>query len=254
VKAGDDPAAFYAAGYSLADREESLRLGRWRELGARTKAAHAVALCRPAPASVVEIGCGEGALLAELVRAWPDARFDGFELSAPAIEIARSRGLERVGRLEAYDGAHVPAADDAYELAVLSHVLEHVPDPLPLLREAARVARRVLVEVPLEDNVSGRRPAHRAESERIGHLHQFARSDVHALIAAAGLGVERELSDPLPYEHHAFFAGSAAARGRAALKWAVRTAIWKYAPKGGEKWFTLHYAVVTGPSRVQDGP
>jgi hypothetical protein len=77
---------------------------------------------------------------------------------------------------------------------------------------------------------------------------------VHALIAAAGLGVERELSDPLPYEHHAFFAGSAAARGRAALKWAVRTAVWKFAPKGGEKWFTLHYAVVTGPSRVQDGP
>ena len=41
------PAAFYAAGYSLADREQSLKLGRWRELGARTKAAHAVALCRP---------------------------------------------------------------------------------------------------------------------------------------------------------------------------------------------------------------
>ena len=105
---------------------------------------------------MVEIGCGEGALLAELARAWPRRRFDGFELSAPAIEIARSRGIPRAGRLEAYDGAHVPAADGAYELAVLSHVLEHVPDPLPLLREAARVARRVLVEVPLEDNRSGR--------------------------------------------------------------------------------------------------
>ena len=81
-----------------------------------------------------------------------------------------------MGRLEAFDGAHVPAADGAYELAVLSHVLDRVPDPLPLLREAARVARRVLVEVPLEDNLSGRRPAHRAESERIGHLHQFNRA------------------------------------------------------------------------------
>src|SRR5688572_20035499 len=171
MKAAEDPAAFYAAGYSLADREESLKLGRWRELGARTKAAHAVALCRPAPATVVEIGCGEGALLAELARAWPRARFDGFELSAPAIEIARSREIARAGRLEAYDGARVPAADGAYELAVLSHVLEHVPDPLPLLREAARVARRVLVEVPLEGNRSAARPAKRAEAERIGHLH-----------------------------------------------------------------------------------
>jgi SAM-dependent methyltransferase len=250
VKAADDPAAFYAAGYSLTDREESLRLGRWRELGARTKAAHAVALCRPAPGTVVEIGCGEGALLAELVRAWPEARFDGFELSAPAIEIARSRGLERVGRLEAFDGAHVPAADGAYELAILSHVLEHVPDPLRLLREAARVARRVLVEVPLEDNLAGRRPAHRAESERIGHVHQFNRRMVHGLLDAAGLEVAAELSDPLPREHHAFFARDRAARTRAALKWAARTALWKVA--GGEKWFTVHYAVVTGPSRRED--
>ena len=249
MKAGDDPAAFYAAGYSLADREESLRLGRWRELGARTKAAHAVELCVPAPASVVEIGCGEGALLAELARAWPETRFDGFELSAPAIEIARSRGIPRAGRLAAFDGAHVPAEDGAYELAVLSHVLEHVPDPLPLLREAARVAGRVLVEVPLEDNVSGRRPANRAESERIGHLHQFNRGMVHGLVAAAGLEIAEELSDPLPREHHAFFARGAAARARATLKWGVRNAVFTVAPKGGEKWLTVHYTLLTGPSR-----
>ena len=112
----------------------------------------------------------------------------------------------------------------------------------------------MLVEVPLEDNRSGRRPAHRAESERIGHLHQFDRTDVHALVAAAGLGVERELSDPLPVRAPRLLRRrAAAARARAALKWAVRTAVWKFAPKGGEKWFTLHYAVVTGPSRGQDG-
>src|SRR3712207_8682865 len=46
----------------------------------------------------------------------------------------------------------------------------HVPDPEPLLAEAARVARYVLVEVPLEDNRSAARPAKRAISESIGHL------------------------------------------------------------------------------------
>ena len=255
MKAGEDPAAFYTAGYSLADREESLKLGRWRELGARTKAAHARGAVSSGAGDVVEIGCGEGALLAELARAWPQTRFDGFELSVPAIEIARSRGIPRAGRLEAYDGERVPAADGTYDLAVLSHVLEHVPDPLPLLREAARVARRVLVEVPLEGNHSGRRPAQprRVRADRPPAPVRAARR-ARRSSPRPGWSVERELSDPLPREHHAFFADGAAARARAALKWAVRTAVWKIAPEGGEKWFTLHYAVVTGPSHEKLGP
>ena len=145
MSASDDPAAFYTAGYSLADREEGMRMGRWRALGARTKAAHARDAVRRARASRPHAwsrsAAATASLLVELGAAWPDATFDGFELSPPAIEIARGRGIPRAGRLEAYDGARVPAEDGAYDLAVLSHVLEHVPDPAPLLREAARVAR-----------------------------------------------------------------------------------------------------------------
>jgi SAM-dependent methyltransferase len=245
----DDPTAFYTAGYSLADRDEGLRMGRWRALGARTKAAHARALSARAgvrPQRVVEIGCGDGSLLLELAAVWPDATFDGFELSPPAIEIARGRGLPRAGRLEAYDGARVPAGEDAYDLAVLSHVLEHVPDPAPLLAEAARVAPRVLVEVPLEDNRSAARPAKREEAARIGHLHAFNRGDVRALVAGAGLRVLAELSDPLPREHHAFFAQSGKARAAAAAKWAVRAAAWRAAPLRAETLFTVHYAALAG--------
>jgi SAM-dependent methyltransferase len=220
-------------------------MGRWRALGARTKAAHARALVTPDPLRVVEIGCGDGSLLLALADVWRDAAFDGFELSPPAIDIARGRGIPRAGRLEAFDGARVPADDRSYDLAVLSHVLEHVPDPAALLREAARVAARVLVEVPLEDNRSAARPAKRAEAARIGHLHAWSRADVRALVDGAGLEVAAELSDPLPYAHHAFFAESAKARAAAAVKWGVRAAAWKISPEGGEKFFTVHYAVLT---------
>jgi SAM-dependent methyltransferase len=240
------PAEFYTAGYSL-EHDEGMKMGRWRALGARTKAAHARTLSARAgvaPRRVVEIGCGDGSLLLALAEAWPHATFDGFELSPPAIEIARGRGIPRAGRLEAYDGERVPADDRAYDLAVLSHVLEHVPDPAPLLREAARVADRVLVEVPLEDNRSAARPAKRAEAARIGHLHALNRGHVRDWIDGAGLQVAGELSDPLPREHHAFFAGSAKGRAAAAAKWAVRATAWKAAPLRAERFFTVHYAVL----------
>jgi SAM-dependent methyltransferase len=236
---------FYTAGYSLGDADEAERMGRWRALGARSKAGHAVALCAEAdlrPETLVEIGCGDGALLAELGGRGLAPVLDGFELSAPAAELARARAIPGVRRIEAYDGERVPAEDDAYDLAVLSHVLEHVEQPLPLLREAARVAPAVLVEVPLEANRSAARPAKRAEAARIGHVQHLDRTAVHRLVSAAGLRIAADLSDPLPVEHHAFFASSPAARGRAAAKAGLRRALWRAAPRRAERLFTVHYA------------
>jgi SAM-dependent methyltransferase len=228
--------AFYEAGYALEDREQAERMGRWRAIGARSKAAHVRTLLQRAglrPATMVEIGCGDGSLLAELAAL---AIVDGFELSANAAAQARARGVAR--RVEAYDGEHLPVGDDEYELAVLSHVIEHVPDPLPLLKEAARVAPHVLVEVPLEDNPSGRRPAKRRLSEQSGHLHAFNRASLGALLNDAGLHARAMLTDPLPYEHHAFFGGAR----KGTVKWAVRTALHRLGV--AERLFTVHYAVL----------
>jgi SAM-dependent methyltransferase len=237
----NDLADFYREAYSLEDPAEAERMGRWRALGARVKADHVAALlrrCSLTPASVVEIGCGDGALLTELRARGLSGVLDGFEVSEPAARIAAGRGVAR--RVEAYDGERVPAGDGAYDLAVLSHVVEHVPEPLPLLREAARVARWVLVEVPLEDNRSGSRASKRAEAARIGHVQFFSRAALQRLLADAGITVRAELSDPLPREHHAFFAPAAPSTA----KWAVRWALWRAAPRLAERLFTVHYAAL----------
>jgi SAM-dependent methyltransferase len=240
---------FYAAHYAVADPREGERLGRWRALGAAGKAAHVAVLCARAgltPRTVVEIGCGDGAVLAALSARGIGERLDGFELSPEAAALARAKPLERAGRIEAYDGSAVPAPDDVYDLAILTHVLEHVPEPEALLGEAARVARHVVVEVPLEANRSARRPAVRAQAARIGHLHAFAREDVRRLCAAVGLTVSGELTDPLPLAHHAFFAEGRPALARAALKTAVRRAAFRVAPRRAERQFTVHYACLAG--------
>lgn len=222
-------------------------MGRWRALGARAKAAHVVELCARArlrPRTLVEIGCGDGSLLAELAARGVASTLDGFELSAPAAGLAAARGIPGVRTIAAYDGAHVPAEGGAYDLAVLSHVLEHVPEPAPLLAEAARVAGWVVVEVPLEANRSAGRPAKRAQAEEIGHLHRFDRAAVFELVARAGLRPVTTLADPLGREHHAFFADGGRARAAAGAKWAVRSGLHRAAPRTAERLFTVHFAVL----------
>jgi SAM-dependent methyltransferase len=187
---------------------------------------------------VVEIGCGDGALLAELrARDFAPERA-GYELSPTAVELARARGLA----VEAFDGERLPAPADRFDLAILSHVLEHVPEPVALLAEAARVAPAVVVEVPLEANLSAGRAAKRGGAVAIGHLHRLSRSAVRDLAARAGLEVAAELSDPLTREAHAFFAATPSRRARAAAKSVVRRGLHRAAPRAAERLFTVHYA------------
>ncbi len=230
----------YEDQYATGDPE---RAGAWRELCARNKAEHVIDLAgalHQAPRAIADIGCGDGVLLGLLAGAGIGERRDGFEISERAVAIAAGRaGVDSVQR---FDGLSLPAPDGAYDLGVLSHVLEHVPDPGPLLAEAARVCHALIVEVPLEDNRSASRPAAQRGREAVGHLHRFARADIAALAAGAGLTVTADVADPLPRAIHTFHAEGAAAGVRANAKAALRRALFAVAPATAERTFTLHYA------------
>jgi hypothetical protein len=143
---------------------------------------------------------------------------------------------------DTFDGTHVLAEDGSYDLGILSHVLEHVPDPAALLTETARVCRAVIVEVPLEANVSARRSSKRSGAAEIGHIQSLDRAAVHSLVERAGLRVAAEVLDPLPAEVHLFFASTPAQRLRARLTAAVRRAVFGASPPLASRLFTLHYA------------
>lgn len=237
----------YERRYTPGGEQELARNIAWRALCAANKADHVAALLARTgarSASLVEVGCGDGVLLAELARRGIGERHEGFDISERAV--ASAAGRPEIERAERFDGATLPVADGAYDLAVLSHVLEHVPDPAPLLAETARAAGAVIVEVPLEDNRSASRPSAQRGREAVGHLHRFARTDIHALAREAGLRVERELSDPLPLAIHAFHATGRSARARAGAKAAVRRALFAVSPGLAERSFTVHYACLLG--------
>jgi SAM-dependent methyltransferase len=237
----------YEAQYD-APGDHAARAGRWRALCAEGKADHVAALIgglAEPPRSVVEVGCGDGVLLAALAARGVGDRRHGFEISERAVELASGR--PEIDRVERFDGVTLPAEDGAYDLGVLSHVLEHVPDPAPLLRETARVARAVVVEVPLEDNRSASGAEAQRGREAVGHLHRFSRADINALARSAGLELAGDVADPLPRQVHTFWAAGAPARAKALLKAAVRRGAFAAAPAAAERLFTVHYAALLVP-------
>ena len=235
---GHDLGAFYDDAYGH-EGEEAGHWEQWRLLNARIKVDKIVRLWRgEPPRTVCEVGCGDGAVLAELVNVGFGEEFDGFEVSPEAAAIAARNPTFR--RIEPYDGHHLPVGDDTYDLGILSHVLEHVPDPLLLLRETARACERVIVEVPLEDNMSARRPRKVAEAHRIGHLQRFSRGDMRELAAEAGLRVDGEIVDALTKDHQQFLNPGA----KGAAKWAVRAGTTRVAPPLARRLFTVHYTAL----------
>ena len=238
---------FYDAAYSQ-DPAAAARYARWRALGALGKADHVIALCERAgvaPASTLEVGCGDGALLCELHRRGFGGALSGVEITEAAVAIARSR--DQIDSVELYDGLHLQAADGAYQLGVLSHVLEHVPDPARLLREVARACRVVVVEVPLEANWSARRAGKRVHAAEVGHLQRLDRVAMRRIVADAGLSIAAELEDPLPLAAHRFFAITPRQRAAASAKWATRASLHRLAPALALRLFTVHYACLCLP-------
>jgi hypothetical protein len=110
------------------------------------------------------------------------------------------RGVSEVHVLDVAHGdpaegvSYVDSAEGKYDLVVLSHVLEHVPDPSDLLSTAAFSSSGVLyVEVPDEASLYGARPrlstllASRREWHE--HLNYFDSCSISALVKRCGLEV-----------------------------------------------------------------
>lgn len=101
------------------------------------------------PRRVLEVGCGEGIVLATLAARLPGTRFDGLELDEMALEQARVRCPG--AKLVRGDACELPFGDQSFDLVVCLEVLEHLPEPGRALRELRRVARGgCLLSVPHE--------------------------------------------------------------------------------------------------------
>lgn len=212
----------------------------WRELSARDKSANVRELWSRVsddpPRSVLEVGCGEGAVLSTLAAGgWP---VRGIEISASGVAAAQGRGLD----VEVYDGVTVPADDSSIDLVVLTHVMEHLPDPRGVLQELARVGRYIAIEVPLEYRIRTPRDFRWTE---VGHINLYTMKLARQLLQSTGLTVLEEITTN---PQRAVFLRSGKVKGGA--QWAVREAALRVAPRVAQTVFTYHGAFLCSPASL----
>lgn len=211
----------------------------WRSIGARDKAANVVALAGDRSyRSVLEIGAGDGALLARLSEQGFAEELAALEISESGLAQTRARGIPELSACELFDGEQIPFEDDRFDLAVLSHVLEHAEQPRRLLTEAARVARHVFVEVPLEDH--WRLPA-QFEPNSLGHINYFSKKSLRRFAQTCDLDVLAErVVNPSREVYAARFSGGLGGM----LRWALKTGTLRAAPALAQRLWTFHGAIL----------
>jgi ubiquinone/menaquinone biosynthesis C-methylase UbiE len=93
---------------------------------------------------LLEVGCGVGAVLGILGEAFPGVQLAGVDLEERQVEAARAHlaGLGFPADLRQADAGELPFADGSFDHVWMMWFLEHVADPVAVLREARRVLVR----------------------------------------------------------------------------------------------------------------
>lgn len=145
---------------------------------------------------ILDLGSGQGDLLALMAAAFPRAQLAGFELSRGGVELTRRK--VPAARVEVVDLFRPPPEAESFRgwatHVVCSEVLEHVDDPLQFLRTAHGYladGARLVVTVP-----GGPMSAF---DRHIGHRRHFTRPALAGLLGEAGFAVERGFRAGFPF-------------------------------------------------------
>jgi SAM-dependent methyltransferase len=209
----------------------------WRALGAIDKVKNIVDLCGSLPHSrILDIGSGDGAILKRLSDLNFGEELYPIEISESAVATILRRNIPHVREARLFDGYHIPYADRQFDLAVLSHVLEHVEHARMLLYEASRVAEYVFLEVPLEDTV---RLKADFVFDSVGHINYYSWKTIRRFVQSCDLRIlsQRVTNPSVPvYEYCSGRAGI--------LKYAIKELLRRASTALACRLFTYHCSIV----------
>lgn len=90
--------------------------------------------------SILDVGCGTGALLQAVRTKFPEARCAGLDLSEHMLTVAREK-LDPSVLLKQGEAARLPFDSSSFEAVICNDSFHHYPQPKQALREMARVLR-----------------------------------------------------------------------------------------------------------------
>jgi SAM-dependent methyltransferase len=142
--------------------------------------------------TLVELGCGTGSVIRECQRRNLARSYVAVDYSRTAIDYLaqNSHGIETYVADVMDPSIGLPRSAD---VVVVSHVIEHLEEPLEFLRSIQRLNFKYLIaEVPLDDLLMGRLSALRTKDRTqnlAGHVQFFTASSFCRLLRSSGLAV-----------------------------------------------------------------
>ena len=224
----------------------------WLHRGAGQKADSVEQLLhrnRIKPGSVLELGCGTGAVIGELQRRGLAQRYYGIDYSATAIAHLKT----------AFPNIQSAVADvmetanvfdkDSFDVVICSHIIEHLENPLSFLQAIGRRFQfdYLVAEVPLEDLFFGRVKALVKDRSKnpAGHVQFFTRRSLLALFTATQNTIidERVYAPCFDMEALQFAYGE-----KSLLRYLGKVLTEHYLPKHTSRlwtrWYHAHYTVL----------
>ncbi|GFF24157.1 uncharacterized methyltransferase C1B3.06c [Aspergillus udagawae] len=144
-----------SATYTHGHHPSVLRSHTWRT--AANSAAYLLPHLRP-DMHILDVGCGPGTITVDLARLIPQGHITGLELAPTVLDQARalaaSHSLTNI-TFQSGDANALPFPDGSFDVVLCHQVLQHVRDPVHILREMRRVAKHGGLVAARESDYAG---------------------------------------------------------------------------------------------------
>lgn len=178
-----DPANFYLDGqYEQLNPTWDVKDSQWKA----AMVSGVLERNRLQPATIAEVGCGAGEVLALLAQRWPQTQCHGWDIAPGAARFWHAhRGVEFT------QGDFLAAPTSVFDVVLLLDVIEHVANPHDFLNRLRPWARHLVLHIPLDLSVASvlRETPLLSQRRGVGHIHYFTRGLALDLLAECGYEV-----------------------------------------------------------------